>query len=233
MLNIINMLEREFGIVRVPGAAKANFSNGLQVGGSDTDLSATELEKLDGITNGTISANKALVADANGLVKGVRTLLGSNTADASFGGSGANVEQVVSSIAIPAGAIYAGAVTDFKLALEVPTTISTDTLRIRLRYDGLTGTVLFDSTALDVVDDDYVEMSGQIVWRTAHASTGTGMLNFLSNSDLGGSGAIATTARTALSSLDTVGAASLDLTAVWSTENANSMVVKNFTAWHS
>mgnify|MGYP001198873588 CR=1 FL=1 len=43
------------------------------------DLNETDLEKLDGITNGTVAANKALVADANLDVSGVRILSASGT----------------------------------------------------------------------------------------------------------------------------------------------------------
>ena len=37
-------------------------------------MDETDLEKLDGITNGTAAANKALVADANKDVSGLRNL---------------------------------------------------------------------------------------------------------------------------------------------------------------
>ena len=37
-------------------------------------MDETDLEKLDGITNGTAAANKALVADANVDISGLRNL---------------------------------------------------------------------------------------------------------------------------------------------------------------
>ena len=52
----------------------------------DADLNETDLEKLDGITNGTATANKALVADASKDISGLRnvTATGAITAGTSF-----------------------------------------------------------------------------------------------------------------------------------------------------
>ena len=51
----------------------------------DADLNETDMEKLDGITNGTVAANKAVVVDGSKDASGFRNISGSGTAQ--FGGN--------------------------------------------------------------------------------------------------------------------------------------------------
>lgn len=64
------------GAARFDGAG--SFGGSVTAGSSfiigNADLNETDLEKLDGITDGTVAANKALVADANLDVSGLRNL---------------------------------------------------------------------------------------------------------------------------------------------------------------
>ena len=64
-------------------------SNSIVIGNADLD--ETDLEKLDGITNGTVAANKAIVVDASKDFSGYRNMSGSgvlqNVGNAIFGGN--------------------------------------------------------------------------------------------------------------------------------------------------
>jgi len=80
----------------VSGSGNATFMGNYVGGGSVTagssfiigsaDLNETDLEKLDGITDGTVAANKAIVVDANKDFSGLRnaTATGAITAGTSF-----------------------------------------------------------------------------------------------------------------------------------------------------
>ena len=69
------------GALRQEGAIECDTS--LTIGSAA--LTEAELEKLDGITNGTAAANKALVADGNVDISGLRNVTG--TGDITAGGS--------------------------------------------------------------------------------------------------------------------------------------------------
>ena len=78
------------------GSELVYFNRGLNSAGSveaeasfvigSADLDETDMEKLDGITNGTVAANKAVVVDANKDASGFRhvTAAGAVTAGTSF-----------------------------------------------------------------------------------------------------------------------------------------------------
>jgi len=59
------------------------------------DLNEADLEKLDGITNGTVAASKAVVVDANKDISGFRSLTASaNVVAAKFFGDGAGITNI-------------------------------------------------------------------------------------------------------------------------------------------
>jgi len=152
-----------------------------------------------------------------------RRKLVSLTADgANFGGSGANAEAVIGSgtITIPANTLAAGDVVKFSAHVAIPTTVSTDTLRLRVRVGGLTGTAIYDSTAVDVANNDLIYVTGEITFRTVGA-TGTALAVVGGYATVAGTAGPIDTAATAISSLDTTAALTVVVTAVWSTQNAN------------
>lgn len=161
----------------------------------------------------------------NGIEVGGITLglLSSLTADgANFGGSGANVEAVIGSgtITIPANTLGAGDVVRFSAHVEIPTTVSTDTLRLRVRVGGLTGTAIYDTTAIDVANNDYATINGQLTFRTVGAA-GTAKAVVNARLLMGATDAATATQATAVSSIDTTSALTVVVTAVWSTQSAN------------
>jgi len=161
----------------------------------------------------------------NGIEVGGITLglLSSLTADgANFGGSGANVEAVIGSgtITIPANTLGAGDVVRFAAHVEIPTTVSTDTLRLRVRVGGLTGTAIYDTTAIDVANNDYATINGQLTFRTVGAA-GTAKAVVNARLLMGATDAATATQTTAVSSIDTTSALTVVVTAVWSTQSAN------------
>lgn len=161
----------------------------------------------------------------NGIEVGGITLgrLNSLTADgANFGGSGANAEAVMGSgtITIPANTLGAGDVVRFSAYVAIPTTVSTDTLRVRVRVGGVSGTAIFDSTAVDVANNDLLHVVGEITFRTVGAA-GTAVAVVGGYSTIAGTAGPIDTSSTAVSSIDTTSALTVVVTAVWSTQNAN------------
>lgn len=170
---------------------------------------------------GTLNIESGGILSYNSV--GISRKLSSLTADgANFGGTGANVEAVIGSgtITIPADTLAAGDVVRFTAHVAIPTTVSTDTLRVRVRVGGLSGTAIFDSTALDVSNDDLVRLSGSITFRTVGA-TGTALSVVDSSATIAGTYTPTDPQVTAISSLDTTAALTVVVTAVWSTQNAN------------
>ena len=74
------------------------------------DLNETDLEKLDGITNGTAAANKALVADANVDIDGLRNITA--TGLLAIPDVSASIEVISNKIGV-GGPTYAAALTKF------------------------------------------------------------------------------------------------------------------------
>jgi hypothetical protein len=122
-------------------------------------------------------------------------------------------------ITIPAG-VAAGDVVRFTTHIAVPTTVSTDTLRVRVRVGGLTGTAILDSSTFDVTNNDCICLDGSITFRTVGA-TGTAQAVVSGSGIIEGTATALTPFSTALSSLDTTATIPVVVTAVWSTQNAN------------
>jgi hypothetical protein len=175
----------------------------------------------------TVASGGTLNIESGGVLSyndvGISRKLNSLTADgANFGGTGANAEAVMGSgtITIPASTLAAGDVVRFTAHVAVPTTVSTDTLRVRVRVGGVSGTAIFDTTAVDVANDDLFRLTGSITFRTVGA-TGTALSVVDGSFTLAGANAPIEAQVTALSSLDTTAALTVVVTAVWSTESAN------------
>lgn len=79
-------------------------------------------------------------------------------------------ETATATVVIPAGTLHAGAVLEFFASLIASATNSTDTFRVRVRKDSITGDVLADSGAVDLADNDAVILNGQANIRTIGAS---------------------------------------------------------------
>ena len=56
-------------------SSAVNISSGFELGGSEVTASATELNVLDDVTAGTVTASKAVVVDANKDIAGIRNLI--------------------------------------------------------------------------------------------------------------------------------------------------------------
>jgi hypothetical protein len=172
-------------------------------------------------SGGTINIESGGTLSYNSV--GTSRKLSSLTADgANFGGTGANAEAVMGSgtITIPASTLAAGDVVRFTAHVAVPTTVSTDTLRVRVRVGGVSGTAIFDSTAVDVANDDFFRISGGITFRTVGA-TGTALSVVDAAANVAGTFTPTDTQITALTDLDTTASLTVVVTAVWSTQSAN------------
>lgn len=84
--------------------------------------------------------------------------------------TGSSTETELARVTIPAGTLFPGAVIDFFASVIATATNSTDTLRVRVRKDSVSGDVLADSGAVDVADNDAVTLHGQANIRTVGAS---------------------------------------------------------------
>lgn len=99
---------------------------------------------------------------------------GAMTAAVAALGTNYSSEAVMSTITIPASSLEAGSILTFHVRGIVTAAAGNDTLRVRVRLGGLTGTVIGDSgTALDVTTADAHKLTGTVVIRTIGAS-GTG-----------------------------------------------------------
>lgn len=180
------------------------------------------------LANGFIADGRTFTAAQIGQVS--RRLSSIVAAGTSFGGTGANVEALLGSgyYDIPANSLVAGDVIRATVAIAVPTTVSTDTLRARLRVGGLTGTAIYDSTAINVSNGDFIIANLEFTIRTIGA-TGTAYVTGTIHTNLGGTEAAAAIPPTALTGLDTTAALRLlAATGVWSTENANACAVQQY-----
>ena len=81
-INIDDALDVEGAITSGAITSSGSITAGSSFIIGSADINETDLEKLDGITNGTAAANKALVADANIDVDGVRNLTATGTVQA-------------------------------------------------------------------------------------------------------------------------------------------------------
>ena len=79
--------DKDISAFRNLQAVQLSASSNIVIGSAD--INETDLEKIDGITNGTVAANKAVVVDASSDISGFRNLSGSNNFQI---GGGLNVQ---------------------------------------------------------------------------------------------------------------------------------------------
>lgn len=226
-------MRRFFGIEREFNASDKpvpNFTSGYQIAGSN--VTSTEAAYVDGVTAGTTTASKALVVDADKKLDGGllgRTLYSTVAASTAFGGTGANVEANFSngSYSLAANSLVAGDVIRIRVHVAVPTTVSTDTLRIYVNVGGISGTAVYDSGAINVSDADMFLTDITISVRTIGA-TGTMYAVATRQSTQATTFAVLAPIATALSNIDTTAALPLTVSAVWSTESANACSLQQF-----
>lgn len=167
------------------------------------------------------------VGDVSALGRKLSSLAAAGT---SFGGTGANVEAILSggSSDIAADTLQAGDVVRMRIVINTATTVSTDTFRLRIRQNSVSGTAIYDSTAVDVANGNYFIVDLEITIRTAGA-TGTGYVTGTVTSLVGSTAAVAAITPAALTGINTTAALKLAVaTGVWSTENANVAAVQQF-----
>lgn len=251
------IMQQHFGVEWNDSYGKPNFTAGFRSGstnftaanlaslyglvataGALDDLDATELGLLNGVTAGTQTASKVVTLDSSKKFNSgfISRLLSSLTAaGTSFGGSGANVEAIMGSGSydIPANLLAAGDVVRVTVVCTVPTTLSSETFRFRLRTVGVAGTAIYDSTAIDVQDGDYIIANLELTIRTIGA-TGTAYVTGTVHTKLAGSAATTVVVPTALTGLDTTAALKLIVgTGVWSTQNGNAAAIQQFDVFHN
>lgn len=134
------------------------------------------------------------------------------------------------SYSLHANRVIGGSSINVFAAGKVPSTNSTDTLTLRIRIGGVSGTVIAQSPAVDVADDDDFSIVSRITFRTVGASgtligssmgVGPGAISFLGVgwSYVGTEAAVNTTT-----------AQSIVVTAEWSVAStANQVILNQFT----
>lgn len=131
------------------------------------------------------------------------------------------------SYTIPASTLAAGDVITVDCVVTIPTTDAADTLRIYLNVGGISGTAIFDSTALDVSNDDKFRLRATINVRTVGA-TGTMYCLVEGTATVAGADAVAYPTLTSIGSIDTTAAIDLTVSAVWSDATGNSCSLQFF-----
>lgn len=151
-------------------------------------------------------------------------LPGTLIADVTFGGAGSTTETVLGTVQVPAGVLRAGSILRPTAFGIVASSNSTDTLRCRLRYGGLAGALLADSTAVDIADNDIFLFKG--IATCSVVSPTAGVIRPLILPSLGDTSASPSAEVTAQ---DTEGATTIVLTGQMSTTNVgNSFVLSHF-----
>lgn len=79
-------------------------------------------------------------------------------------------ETEVGRVTIPANTVGVGTILDFFTQVIATATNGTDTFRVRIRKDSITGEILADSAAVDLADNDVVTIAAQAVLRTIGGS---------------------------------------------------------------
>jgi predicted RecA/RadA family phage recombinase len=79
-------------------------------------------------------------------------------------------ETAMASFVIPAGALKQGRIIDYFAATIATSTNGTDTFRYRVRLGGVAGSVVADTGAIDLANNDIAVIAGQVVVREDGAS---------------------------------------------------------------
>ena len=145
--------DEEGGLVSVTLSDATNYVLGTGDQAGMVLLSATGLAKV----NAGQSLPSFTLRPNDGMANGTAV---TNTA----------AETVMASFAIPAGALKQGRIIDYFAAAIATATNGTDTFRYRVRLGGLTGSVVADSGAIDLANNDALVVQGQVVVREDGAS---------------------------------------------------------------
>ena len=146
--------------------------------GEDVYFDATnKLAVVAGNVNATFRFGRAVAAKISGTTS-VRVLINAVPGLAARGmivADGTAVtntvtETVMATFSIPANSLVQGRVIEFLAAFIATATNSTDTFRFRVRIGGVAGSVVGDTTAIDLANNDTGVISGQIVIREDGAS---------------------------------------------------------------
>jgi hypothetical protein len=180
-------------------------------------LNAAELGVLNGVTPGTKANSKALVLDANGRINNVVPFAWEHNILADSDSRTGTAESVFSngSWTIAANRLVAGSVIEFEAVVRCTGQNSTNTQRFKVRLGGVSGTVVADTTALDIASGGFAVLKGTITIRTAGAS-GT----LVANSEAGNSVAGMGNAGLGSTAVDTTAALALAVTGLASDANA-------------
>jgi predicted RecA/RadA family phage recombinase len=146
------------------------------------------------VNSGAATASFRLGSAFGGKINGsttVRTLLNSSPSPAirsvsvadSAAVSNTVTETVIGTYTIPAGMLVQGRVLEFLAAAIATATNSTDTFRFRVRLGDITGTVIADSTAVDLANGDASVQMGVVVVRE-DGLIGTGLFTAAAQSIL-------------------------------------------------
>ncbi len=124
-------------------------------------------------------------------------------AASSAGGVSSTAEAILSSFTIPANMLRRGSVLKFFAQVIASATHSTDTFDFKVRLGGVTGAILWDSSAVDLADSDTGVVNGRANIRTDGASgtfvsAALGDLKTTQSKTVLGSTAVDTTAALAL-----------------------------------
>lgn len=212
-----------------PLAEAQNTLNYKQQGGAVWTIGG----ELNVLSTGVLQADTREITGAQ-LSNVTRQLSSLTAAGAAFLGT-QETEAILGSgsYSIDASSVFAGDTIRFSIAVKVALGVSDDTLRMRVRLGGLTGTVIADSTAIDIVTGDHYVFNGEIDAYTVGASgTGNAVCNLLADADAGNGN---NTEVTALSATDFNSALVLCLTGVYdaSAADTNSASVQQFSVWQN
>jgi predicted RecA/RadA family phage recombinase len=161
------------GIFDVLAASGTTFADGESVWWDDTNNLAVNA----GNANATFRVGLAVRAKVSGetvvrlsLNESDRDALNITTLADSAAVTNTVAETIAGTFTIPANTLKPGMVLDFLAAIIAAATNSTDTFRGRVRIGGVSGTVLADTTAIDLANGDTGVMHGQITVRAVGVS---------------------------------------------------------------
>jgi predicted RecA/RadA family phage recombinase len=163
--------EGQFDLASASGTV---FAAGEAVWWDDTN----NLAVVSGASTASFLAGRAAVAKVSGQTT-VRVDLNATSGHGALGSTliadssavtNTTTETVVGTLTIPANTLRIGNVVEAVAAMIATATNSTDTFRFRIRLGGVAGTVVADSTAIDLADNDTAQHRLQIVVRAIGAS---------------------------------------------------------------
>ena len=174
--------------------------------------------------NGVKTFGSAPVFPAAGITIGTKTFrpgggMGAMVAQVAFGGTGDNVEQAIHTASIPANTLAAGDVLRLYGRGVISTSNGTDTLTSRWAFN-LAGTpvAIGASNAVDATNADIVLLDLYVTIRTIGAS---GTAYVTGSCIIGADEAVISAA---ISTIPTNAPLTIDLGAVWSSENAGNNI---------